>query len=75
MSNPGEFLQACADGHIWLYCETCGDPKNFNDVKHLDSIGNPNYWGTEPWWHDTRVFECPDCESTQRSLIELRLAE
>ena len=72
MSNPGEFLQAGAEGRLWLFCDTCREPKNFNTVRHLDSIGNPAYWGDEPWWHDTRVFECPDCGSEQRSPIELR---
>jgi hypothetical protein len=74
MSNPGEFLQACADGRIWLYCENCDEPKNFKTIqRHIDSIGNPAYWGPEPWWHDTRVFECPDCATEQHSLIELRV--
>jgi len=76
MSNPGEFLQACANGQVWLYCRHCDEPKNFNRVRrHIDSIGNPAYWGAEPWWHDTRVFECPDCTTEQSSLIELRFHE
>jgi hypothetical protein len=71
MSNPGEFLQACADGRVWLYCAQCDSAKNFNQVRHINCIGNPVYWGPEPWWHDTRVFECPDCSTEQQSLIEL----
>ncbi|MFO7811631.1 MAG: hypothetical protein R6V21_01580 [Pelovirga sp.] len=70
MSNPGEFLQACAAGKIWLYCATCRDAKNLNLVKHLDCIANPSYWGNEPWWHDIRVFNCPDCSTQQQSQIE-----
>ena len=73
MSNPGEFLQACAAGQVWLFCDVCSEPKNFNSVRHIDSIGNPAYWGQEPWWHDTRVFECPDCKTEQKSLLELRI--
>ena len=70
MSNPGEFLQACADGKIWVYCSVCADAKNINDVENIDCIGHESYWGDEPWWHDIRVFKCPDCETVQQSKIE-----
>ncbi|MCK4621741.1 MAG: hypothetical protein KAT62_05940 [Desulfuromonadales bacterium] len=70
MSNPGEFLQACADGKIWLFCSKCNEEKNINDVEHIDCIGNENYWGSEPWWHDTRVFNCRECGTRQESQIE-----
>lgn len=70
MSNPGEFLQACADGKIWVYCSECQDAKQLNLVENIDCIGNEHYWGDEPWWHDTRVFKCPDCQTVQESKIE-----
>ncbi len=70
MSNPGEFLQACADGKIWLFCTKCNEVRNINDVEHLDCIGNESYWGPEPWWHDTRVFKCKECGTQQTSAIE-----
>ena len=70
MSNPGKFLQACADGKIWVYCAECQDAKNLNAVEHIDCIGHESYWGDEPWWHDVRVFKCPDCETVQESKIE-----
>ena len=70
MSNPGEFLQAAAAGKVWLYCKQCNEPKNFNDVEHVNCIENENYWGPEPWWHDTRVFKCKDCDTEQESKIE-----
>ena len=70
MSNPGEFLQACAAGLIWVYCESCAAPRNLNAVENLDCIGNEAYWGDEPWWHDIRVFRCPACGEVQRSRIE-----
>jgi hypothetical protein len=72
MSNPGEFLMACNDGRVWLHCSQCNAPKRFNDVEHLDSFENPTYWGPEPWWHDTRVFRCPDCGTVQQSTLELQ---
>ncbi len=72
MSNPGDFLQACADGRIWLFCSQCNEAKNFNDVEHLASIENPSYWGPDPWWHDTREFNCPDCSTTQQSVIQMQ---
>lgn len=67
---PGTFLQACAAGEIWLFCKSCQVAKNFNAVEHLRSIENPAYRGTEPWWHDTREFRCPDCGTVQQSPIE-----
>lgn len=70
MSNPGEFLQAGADGKLWLYCHECDEAKNFKDVEHVDCVANENYWGDEPWWHDTRIFKCTDCGSEQSSKIE-----
>lgn len=70
MSNPGEFLQACAAGKIWVYCSQCQAAKNLNAVESIDCIGNALYWGDEPWWHDTRVFRCPDCGEVQESKIE-----
>lgn len=73
MSNPGEFLQACAEGKVWLFCAACDQVKNFNDVEHVDCIENPACWDAEPWWHDTRVFNCPDCQTQQQSKLELQL--
>lgn len=70
MSNPGEFLQACSAGKIWLYCAECDEAKNFNAVEHVTCIENENYWGPEPWWHDTRVFNCRECGSEQQSKLE-----
>lgn len=70
MSHPGEFLQACAAGKIWVYCPRCQDAKNLNLVQTLDCIGHESYWGNEPWWHDTRIYICPDCGTTQQSGIE-----
>lgn len=70
MSNPGEFLQACAAGKIWLFCDRCQAVKNLNDVVTIDCVGHPSYWGNEPWWHDTRIFHCPDCDTQQQSAIE-----
>jgi len=70
MSNPGEFLQACADGKIWLFCAQCEEAKNFNAVEHITCLENQSYWGPEPWWHDTRVFTCQDCGTEQHSKIE-----
>lgn len=70
MSNPGAFLQACADGNIWVYCGQCQQAKNLNAVEHVDCIGHQSYWGDEPWWHDTRVFKCHDCGTEQQSPIE-----
>lgn len=72
MSNPGEFLQACADGKVWVYCAECNEPKKLNSVENIDCIGNESYWGDEPWWHDIRVFRCRDCGSVQESKIELQ---
>ena len=72
MSHPGEFLKACAEGKIWVFCDCCQVAKNLNQVEHLDCIGNQSYWGSEPWWHDTRVFNCPDCGTTQQSLVEFQ---
>ncbi|PLX88625.1 MAG: hypothetical protein C0619_12265 [Desulfuromonas sp.] len=72
MSNPGEFLQACADGKVWLYCAGCEQVKNFNDVEHVDCIENPACWDPEPWWHDTRVFNCPVCNTQQKSKLEFQ---
>ena len=70
MSNPGKFLQACADGKIWVFCDCCQEARTLHQVEHLDCIGNESYWGSEPWWHDIRVFNCPDCGTTQQSPIE-----
>ncbi len=70
MSNPGEFLQACAAGKIWVYCDHCQAAKNLNEVEHIDCIGNELYWGDAPWWHDIRVYKCPDCGEVQESTIE-----
>lgn len=67
---PGEFLQACAAGEVWLYCKRCRQTRNFNAVEHLRSIENPSYWGPEPWWQDTREFRCPDCGSVQQSNLQ-----
>ncbi|BCA80584.1 hypothetical protein [Desulfuromonas sp. AOP6] len=72
MSNPAEFVKACVDGKVWLFCSECQESKNFNDVEHIDSEGHPSYWGTEPWWHDTRIFKCRDCETVQRSTLHLQ---
>lgn len=72
MGNPGEFLQACADGKIWVFCDSCQQPKNLNQVEHIDCIANQSYWGAEPWWHDTRVFNCHDCGTRQQSQIEFQ---
>ena len=71
---PGEFLQACAAGEVWLFCKTCQEAKNFNTVEHLRSIENPAYWGPEPWWQDTREFRCPDCGGVQQSALERQSA-
>ncbi len=73
MSNPGEFLQACADGKVWVFCSECDEAKQLRHVKSLDCIGDENYWGPEPWWHDIRVFECCDCHTVQESKIELQM--
>ncbi|MBN1958038.1 MAG: hypothetical protein JXQ81_01765 [Desulfuromonadales bacterium] len=70
MANAGEFLQACANGQILVYCSECQDAKKLNDVENIDCIGNEFYWGDEPWWHDIRIFKCPDCGSVQESKIE-----
>jgi len=72
MSNPAAFLMACNEGRVWLHCSQCNAPKKFNDVEHLDSYENPAYWGPEPWWHDTRVFKCPDCGTVQQSTLHLQ---
>ena len=73
MSNPGEFLQACADGKVWVYCPLCKGAKQLNMVETIDCIGNESYWGDEPWWHDVRVFKCCDCRTVQKSEIELQM--
>ena len=70
MSNPGEFLQVCADGKIWLYCNKCNEAKNFNDVDHITCVESESYRGPEPWWHDTRVFQCRECGTEQQSKLE-----
>lgn len=72
MSNPGEFFQACSEGRLWLHCKQCNEIKQYNDVEQIDSIENPSYWGMEPWWHDTKVFKCPDCGTIQHSVIHLQ---
>jgi len=71
MGNPGEFLQTCAAGKVWLFCSQCDTAVNFNAVEHLDCIENPHYWGPEPWWHDTRVFRCPLCLGKQQSVLHV----
>lgn len=73
MSNPSAFLQACADGKVWVYCSECHAAKRLDMVETIDCIGNENYWGDEPWWHDTRVFKCCDCDNVQQSKLELQL--
>ncbi len=72
MSNPAAFIQACNDGRIWLHCSRCNEPKNYNAVEHLETIENPSYWGADPWWYETRVFKCPDCETTQQSSLHVQ---
>ncbi len=72
MSNPGEFFKACSEGRIWLHCNQCNETKQYNDVKHLDSIENPTYLGPDPWWYDTKVFVCPDCGTTQQSVMHIQ---
>jgi acetone carboxylase gamma subunit len=71
MSNPADFIRACGEGKVWLFCGECAAPKNFNQVEHLRTVENPAYWGTEPWWHEVRVFKCPDCGTTQQSTLHL----
>ncbi|PLX84862.1 MAG: hypothetical protein C0617_06540 [Desulfuromonas sp.] len=67
MSNPGEFIQACAAGKVWVFCKNCDAPRNFNDVEHIRTVENPSYWGADPWWYEMRVFRCPDCGTEQQS--------
>jgi len=71
VGNPTEFIQACVDGKIWVFCKTCDEARNLNAVERLDTIGHPSYWGDEPWWHDIQVFKCPVCNSQQQSSIHL----
>lgn len=71
MSNPADFIRACGEGKVWLFCRECAAPKNFNQVEHVQTVENPTYWGTEPWWHEVRIFKCPDCGTTQQSTIHL----
>ncbi len=73
MGNPGEFLQACAEGKVWVYCSYCNQAKKLNAVETIDCIGNESYWGEDPWWHDTRIFRCCDCQTEQKSKLELQL--
>jgi len=72
MSDPSQFIRACLDGKIWLFCRECDASRNFQEVEHLDAIENPSYWGDEPWWHEVRVFKCPVCGTTQESTIHLQ---
>ncbi|PLY02949.1 MAG: hypothetical protein C0624_07415 [Desulfuromonas sp.] len=72
MGNPAEFIQACVEGRIWVFCKKCQEARDLNSVKRIDTIGHPSYWGDEPWWHDTQVFNCPVCNSEQQSTIHLQ---
>ena len=72
MSDPSQFIRACLDRKVWLFCSQCNDTRNFQDVEHLHVIENPAYRGTEPWWYEAKVFRCPVCETTQESVIQLQ---
>lgn len=69
MSNPAEFIQACADGKVWLFCKNCNEARLFKDVEHVGTVENPTYWGSDPWWHEIRIFKCPACKEQQQSTI------
>jgi len=72
VGNPAEFIQACVEGRIWVFCKECDEARNLNEVERIDTIAHPSYWGAEPWWHDTQVFNCPVCGSRQQSTIHLQ---
>jgi len=72
VGNPAEFIQACVEGRIWVFCKECQEARNLNSVERVNTIGHPSYWGDEPWWHDTQVFNCPVCNSEQQSVIHLQ---
>jgi hypothetical protein len=71
MSNHADYIRACSEGTVCIVSDECAAPKNFNQVELLRTVENPSYWGTEPWWHEVRVFKCPDCGTTQQSTLHL----
>lgn len=48
MSNPADFIRACSEGQVWLFCQEYGAEKNFNAVEHLETLENPACWGGGP---------------------------